>query len=774
MNFARKYTDFILKYKYVVFLTTLLFTGFFTYHAIQVDTINALENMLPEHDPALIEFKKFNEEYGGDFLVMVAIESKQIFSHKMLSTVSEITDEIQKLPHIEDIYSLTNIEDLTSEDGGLTFTPLIEKPIPQDIKKLEAIKTKVQGDPVFNRYLTHPEEPITVLYIRLKNNDDLLKKQGSRNFIIPAVTNILEKHKKQIDFQYYFAGNAPLEYELDLSSQQTQIYSTISIILMMSVILFFLFRHRTGILLLLVTIGIAALWTNGFVNVTGRNLNFVTTMLPSLILIVAVLDCIHIYAIFRKQDQSLAPKERMVYTIDQVLVPCLLTSFTTMIGFSCLMLSDMEVIRDFGMFATFGIFCALFLSLGPYCILLTLIPQRNTKNRHSISPKLTKAAAAIASYNHHNWKASLVIFAFFTFIVGLAVTTLVVEDRPITHYDEDHRIRKSYLFFDEKFSGSTTIDFVIKGPDGSLKNPENLKSIDAFIEEYSGTSDEVSAPLSAILYLKKANQILHDGKPEFYKIPDDQATIAQLFFLLESNDNFSSFINQDYTSMRIHSRIKALGSRVGRISHNRIKAVIPKHIKSPLTAVSTGANVVWMNMEHYITRALIRSFAATLFLVTLIMAVLLRSFKWGLISMIPNVIPVVFNFGLMGVTGATLNLVTLMIASIAIGIAVDDTIHMTVHVKRGIAKGLSMDEALRKTFDEVGIAVITTSVILSLGFFTLTLSNFNPARQFGFFTGVTVLFALLSDLFLLPALLKLFEKSLTKKKKTKEDYALAG
>lgn len=764
MSLLEKYAHFLFRRKYWILSLTVFISIFFAWYAARVKIINALENMLPEHDPELVKFQQFNKDYDGDFILMIAIEADEIFTIPMLETIQSITNEFDKLPHVDQLYSLTNVEELTSENDELQFRKLIPE-IPTNPEDLARLKEKITSDPLYTRYLVHPTKPICTFFLKLKHYDSIQKKQETRDLLVPAVKKILNKHQEKINFTYRLAGNLALEHELDLSSKKTQVYSSISIMIMMSVLLYLLFRHKSGILLLMVNIGLAALWTMGFIGLTGRSLNFITTILPSLILIVAVLDCIHLYAIYLCQDTTLPAQDRMKKTIQDVFLPCFFTSLTTMIGFGCLGFSDMEVTRNFGLFAAFGIFVAFVLTMGPYCILITMLTEKQKKITHTISPLLNKAVSCIVFFNRRYWKWTILFASVLTVFFALGFTRLVVEDRPVTHYPKGHPVREAFEFFDENFNGSTTIDFIVSGKPDSMKDPDNLRMIDHFIQTYSNTQN-VSAPLSIIEYLKKANQALHNNDKKYYKIPEEKKVISQLFFLLEGDDAFNAMVLSDYSSLRIHSRIRALGSRVGRVVYNNVLAVIDSTIHAPLTAIGTGSNVVWMNMGEHITNSLIKSFTGSVCIVTLIMILLVRSIKWGLVSMIPNLVPIVFTFGLMGWLNITLNMVTLMIASIAIGIAVDDTIHLMVHLRRNMAKGHDMNESLELTFQEVGVAVISTSVILSLGFFTLYFSDFIPTKYFGLFTGLTVIFALLCDLILLPACLKLFQRWLVPKKRS--------
>lgn len=743
---ASAYIQFLKNRRALVLLTTLFITLFWGYFAAQIQVLNALGNMLPEKDPDLVRFQKFNDTYGGDFMLMLGFETEDIFAPGFLKVLHEITESLEGLPELESVASLTNANHLTENDGDISFQKFIS-----DHSKTEGLKDKAKSESLFDGYLTHPEKPVTALYAVFKELPSLEDKQSSRDRVILFTKSLTERLQKEYPFEVFFAGHAPIEYELDVSSQNTQVFSTITISIMLAFVLYLLFRHKRGVLLILLVIVVSALWTSGFIVLLGKKLNFVTTLLPSLILIVAVLDGIHIYAVFRKKSLALTREERMAETLEQTFVPCLLTTVTTAIGFGSLMLSQMEVIRDFGLFAVFGILAAFFLSVVPLPLVLLMMKDPKTAQKPRVSPIFAKGLALFQSLYDKHWRIGLSIFVIGILGFGFGLSRLIIEDKPVLHYEPDHVIRKGFDFFDKNFIGSTTIDVVVEGPDEFYKDPRFLKQVDELIGKIEGM-EMVDKSLSIVNYLKRANQ-LFAGLPEEV-LPNSSPLIAQLLLVLEGQDDFTSMVSDERNSLRIHYRVPATGSRIGRMMYDKVEGLIAETIKPPLKAHSTGTNVVWMNMESYITWSLIKSFSVTLVMVSLIMSLFLKSWKWGLFSMIPNVVPVVIVFGLMGWMEVRLNLVTLMIASISIGVAVDDTIHLVLHIRKALKDRQGIDEAVHGAFDKVGVPVITTSLILFFGFMTLTYSEFVPARHFGFFTAITVLVALLSDLILLPALMK--------------------
>ncbi|MBX7149289.1 MMPL family transporter [bacterium] len=762
--FSDKYAAFLFKRKWWVLAITLVITIFFGAHANKVLTINALENMVPEHDADLVRYLEFNKEYGGDFIMMIALEAPEIFTSDMLQRINLLTNDLQKIPQVEEVTSLTNTLEIKSDDSELKFEPLADH-IPSKPEDLERLKNDIRKNPLYTPYIVHPFQPITALYVRLKQSADVKAKQDARDAVVPVVKEIIKKHQALTPFTSHLAGSVTIEYQLDKSARENQVVMTAFMLAMISFVLYYLFRRVSAVLLTLFCIALSSIWTTGLIGFLKLPLNFVTSLLPPLVLMVAVLDCIHIYATFRAQDEDLPIGEKIKRILSHVLIPCLVTGLTTCMGFGALVTSDMSVIRHFGLFAAFGIASALFIALGPLPILLMFLPKVSDSQKEVKLVFLEKAVTFFMDLSRHHWKKNLVFSLVLVLFAFAGFFKIFIETRPPDFYPKNSEIPRDFDFVDEKFNGSTSSDMVIKGPSQIFTDPATLANLEKFLIGTESVT-EASKPLSVIPYIKEVNRKIHDDDPHYYKIPDTKEEISQIYFLLEGNHNFRDLINLDYSSVRIHQQIKAVGTRLGKNVIDRANAIKEKYIKAPLEGHFTGANIVWMNMERYIVQSQIMGFACD-FAITLLLIILLRSIKWGVLSMLPNIFPIIGTFGVMGWVGIPLNMLTTMIASIAIGLAVDDTVHLMMHIRHDTQHGKTMEEAIEVAFKETGPAVISTSLVLSLGFFTLCLTSFAPTRQFGFLGGITFLFALVGELVLLPALLRLLAPYLVKNKEFK-------
>jgi predicted RND superfamily exporter protein len=439
------------------------------------------------------------------------------------------------------------------------------------------------------------------------------------------------------------------------------------------------------------------------------------------------------------------------------------TGLTTVIGFGSLITSDMQVIRHFGLFTAFGIAAALFIAIAPLPLLLTMLPQPKKAAEESFSPFLVRAVRFFTDSAVRGWKRNLALALALLIICIAGIPKIFIETKPVDFYPRGTDVPREFYFFDAKFNGSTTMDLVVNGPPGSFAEPQVLAQVDHMRAAAEQKFDDGGALLSVVDYLKKANQALHDGDPAHFAIPPTREAVEQIYLLLSGNEHFSDLITPDFSSIRMHQQVKAVGSRNGKRIMATANQIREKHLGPPFESYFAGSNVVWMNMEHYIVRAQLAGLSGTV-LITLLLIFLLRSVKWGLISMIPNIFPIIGIFGVMGWFGVPLNMLTTTIASIAIGLAVDDTVHLMLHIRADTARGMGIDDAIRAAFAKTGPAVVSTSCVLALGFWTLCSTAFIPTRQFGALGGLTFVFGMIGELVLLPAVLKLLTPWLTRER----------
>ena len=745
--------SFILRYQKIIFIVSALLTALLFWGALQVKTVNTLENMLPQDDPDLVTYQNFIKEFENDYTYLLVLEPQILFNADFLNTLHEITQSLQKLPHVDKVHALPQAQNMVAKDGMLSMEDLFEYPLTEETTL--TFKSKALKNPFLLKYIIHPSKKLTSIFVILKPQTNSLLKQEAREQTWRDIQNILEQANKKVPFKTHFAGQATFEQALSQSTRHAQVWGTAIILIIVCVVFDFLFRSIPGVLLCLGLVGSSFVWFLGTIGFLGKPLNFVTAMLPPLILMVSVLDFIHVYSLFIHQPPNFSPQEKLAHSLNKFIKPGFLTMVTSGIGFGSLATSSMEATRHFGLFAVIGIVMAFILTVGPFSLLVMHFGS-SLKTKEPASPWISKAVSLLAGLSRDHWKPVLILALLVLGITIFKIPQLTIETKPIRFYPPDSSLRQDVKLIDRSFGGTTTIDLIVKGEPGSMKNPETLKEIEIFAKE-TQKINYAGYPLSAIDFLKKGNRVLHDNNPDFFGIPSTTQEVETLFSFLEKDPYFKRLASPDYSTLRLNALVEAQGTQEGKQMLKEVKELAAKTLRAPLALTVTGANIVWMNMEKMIANSLITSFTTSFILITVIMALVFRSWKLGLVAMIPNVFPILVTLGIMGWMHIPLNMVTLMIASLALGLAIDDTIHLVMELKEEI-HSLSLKEAIANTFKNLGPAVVSTSAVLSLSFWALCVSDFLPTYYFGLLSGVTILTGLAAELVLFPACLICFKK----------------
>lgn len=755
MKIVQRYTHGLFKYRWIILLISLGLTLFFAFQLRHLSTLNSVEALLPEHDPALQEFKKFNHLFGGDFILMGTFETSALFSPEFLAELKGMTEELEKISDVDHVVTLANMIIPVDNNGTLESRQWLEK-LPQTPQEALALQKQIEAEP-FVRSLVSEDATSTAFYITLKNQKNLEDKRDARTRVMNTVPRLLKIHQHTLPFQFRLAGHVALEEGLDVEAQKMQTVSSLIILGMVSLIFYFLFRRISGVLFCLGLVGTSFIWLMGLTALLHEPLNFATSILPPLILVIAVLDCIHVYALFRSQPLHLPAEKKVQNTLEHFFVPGVLTFLTTSIGFASLASSDMAVIRHFGFFAVAGITFAFLLTMGPFAIVLTWLPEAKAGTPHKINPWLTRMVDGLVHLNRRHWRAPLIISCILFVFCSLGAKSLMVETKPIRFFPPNSTLRQDIESIDQKFGGTTTVDILLEGEPGTFDEPENWQTAEKISQGISHVR-YLSPPLTLVDRIKQVNQMLHSNDPAFGMIPSTRQELAEVFLILESDPGFSRLLTGDHATLRINSRIQTVGTREGKQVSQDLKTLLAQTLPASLHSTITGTNVVWMNMEDYIVHSLLSSFLTSFVAICVLMAFVFRSWKMGLVSMIPNVLPILGILGLMGWLGIPLNMVTMAIASIALGLAVDDTVHVMVELQKEMKTTRDISVGLEKTFHHLGLPIISTSTILALGFWALCFCDFVPTFQFGLLSGLTILMGLLAELLLFPAVLKALGK----------------
>ena len=592
------------------------------------------------------------------------------------------------------------------------------------------------------------------------------------------IKKITEKPDYQ-HFEIYFTGNAPMmEFAMNNMKQASKL--TLAMVLIVVGLLWFLFHSLSAVIWPLVVIAGSGFWTIGaasWLDVTMSNMVSLTFML---ILAVGIADCVHVlsaYILFRREQ--LPHREAMAKAYRKTGLPIFLTSITTMAGMAALVISDIPQIAVFGMMSALGVGMAFVLTVFVLPVLLDIWHPYNDKKVEKIQQKKTKhwlqpLLDRIPEFVHRRYRtivlAYLGIFALFLF--GASQTKVDSNFAELTK--EGSTIRVTYELVDQKMMGGQNMEIMLDvGKADGLKDPNVLRVIDQLQRHVeSSYSQYVVKTFSLSDFVKDTNKAMHADDPAYKVIPDDARLTAQLIYLFDNAnpEDRRNLVSDDYSKTHVTIQLRNAGSYEYTAFFEDVQRDIDQFfgpLKSTYPELNvhvTGTLALMMELIDHISWTQIKSFSFALLIITLLMMITLGSKQAGLISMVPNLLPAFFTFGLMGLIGMPLDTDTLIIAPLIIGIAVDDTIHFIAHYRDAWYQHGDIDKALHSTIKEVGQAVTFTTLILGIGFSTLAFSDYLGLAKTGIFGSMAIFVALTSDLLLLPALIKWIKPDLGRKK----------
>ena len=752
----------------------IIITGYFIYYLVHIgiSVDNSTERWFVKGDKTLEDYDKFRDIFGSDYFIVVSLEAENIYTNDFLKKIRELKDKIEELPNIEGVDTPLNAVDIKGTVEGLEVNEFITK-LPASKKKLNDFKNRISTNHIYlNNFVSSDGKAASIL-IWLERI--LAQDSHKRTIFFKDLNNILEKTLKG-KFKYYLAGGLLEDDEIDKYTASDFIKFMPGTVLALILILLIIFRSFLRIVLPILVVGTSVTWTLAILTLLNFPMNIVTFIIPILLLVIGVASSIHLLSHFNQEQLlsnekilspsplPLSPKgeggridqnnNALVKTLKKVSKPIILTCITTAIGFLSLTVSKIEPIKELGYFACIGIIICMFLTFIIITPCLKILkPPKFNYNTDIINKVLNK----ISQQNIKAKKLVLIIFGSIFVIIGVAILFINVETHVLKMFPDDSRISKAFHFINEKFSGANSFEVVLYGDEDDFKEPANLKKIEA-IQAFLKKQDLVANTFSIVDYIKLINKELNEGNPKYFKLPKTRNLVSQelLLYELSEDKTLEKYIDSGFSVARINVRVKEAGSK----QYHMLRTKLEDHLNNNLSNITynlTGMIIFFAVLDKYIIDSQVQSFSLALGIIIIIMF-LIFGLKVGLVSILPNIFPIALLFGCMGLFRINLDAATVLLASIAIGISVDDTIHYISHHKRNFKKTRSSEKAVQASLFDVGKAMVVTTIVLSCGFIVMTISDLNPYFYFGLLSAITMVGALVADLFLCPSLFLAFKK----------------
>lgn len=750
-------TDAILRFRIPILAALVGLSIFFAWQWRDLLFEVSPEGMRLSDHPDTRYYESHVMRFGSDQIIVLVVESENIFRPEVLAKIDFLTREIETCKAVNGVVSITSVEDIRGGDLGLEVAP-VTAAIPGDAVGVEMLRGRLLENPIFIDNLFARDGTMAAIVVTV---EAALDHAHDRKMLVARLQELIDEHAGD-GLRIYMAGYPVIKTVLPdlLVSDQRRFIPFI--LLLISVVLFISFRTLRGILLPGITVFTAILWTMGLLVVTGRRIEIITNVLPPLVQVIGLAAAIHILTHFNEEYSRCGDKkEALARTLRYIILPCFLTSFTTAVGFGSLMVNRIDAIRDFGAFAAFGVMAAFIVAITFVPILLHYLgPPAGTVKSRIETGAMSAVLQRIGDFNlHHRW-AAVIGCGILMALAAVGVGRLKVETTLIKYLKPDNPLAVSVEQIEGHLAGTSSLDVVFEASEeGGIKSPEVLAEIEQ-VQAFLESIPEVTKTVSIVDFLKRMNQAMHDGDAAAYRIPESHEAVSQyllLFSMSGDEEDLERYVTYDYSAATISARLLTVSSS----RMEQVIAGIREHLaagdSSSATVKLTGVALLVTETIDAIVRGQLQSLGVALILISILMVVFFRSIKLGLISMIPNVIPIFLTLGVMGLWGIPINTATAIISCVAIGIAVDDTIHFLSRFRSEFEIDGDYVGSMYRSLKGVGRAMVFTSLVNTGGFLVLLLSNFKPIIYFGILMGLTMMSALIGDLVVLPVCLLVFK-----------------
>ena len=727
----------------------LLFLG---YSSSKLEFDYDFEKFFPQENNDLAFYEDYREKFenDNDFILLGFANEGGVFEQEFLEKIESFTVKLRTLPHLREVVSPLEMSYFELSPGGMGFkkSPIFHV---DDPEQYAADRERLENsiEPVAEMVNLENNSLIVVI-----KNKQLINKEDSDELATALQDLIDEEGFKEIHVMGKIMGQQ--EY-IAVMKVEFLTFASISIFVLI-VFLIIAYRALWGILIPLATVLLAVIGSLGFMQLSGTPLNMMTTLLPVIMLVVGMSDVVHLVSKYLEEIRYGRTKTVAIKNmLKKVGVATLLTSLTTALGFVTLVGVGMEPIQDFGIFTAVGVILAFVLSILfiPSIFLNIKKPKitDSTKVQNAWERGLGKFFIRLC----RNQKTVLVAYTILTIICILGASRIQFDYFLMQDLGEDQPLMQDLRYFQKQFGGIRPFEMAIIPAEGKELTDFDVIRETEKLEQYLDNEYGVNQMISPTVPFKFANKTLRNGRDEYYKIPENEKRFDYLkrqMEKLESREEFQQIVSADKRVGRVFGRMIDPGSRKMLQLNDSLAVFYQNNIDSSVLSYKlTGTPVIIDEAGRHVSENIVIGLLFAFLLIGISMAVLFKSIKMGLISLVPNMFPILLTAGYISFAGIDLNMSTAIVFTIAFGIAVDDTIHFLSRYRQEMGHGRTNLFALRRTFISTGKAIIITSIILLGGFGSLIFSNFLSTFYIGLFVSMTLVFAVVTDLTLLPMML---------------------
>jgi hypothetical protein len=761
---SARIADLVWRFRYP--FCAVIVVGFFVFlpktNFTEID--NDISMWISDDDPVYQTYVRFREEFGGQRTLIVALESDRLFSRESLDFIRRVTDDIRRVELVQRVDSLSSANIVhalpfdklraghTDDEGGIEVQPLLDDRLDSD-DAIEQVRTRALGDPLIRGDLVSNDGRVTAVVVTFDEDriDDV------RAGVIEKVHAIIDPRLPPGMTAYY---NGSLEISETYNRVTIENTRTLlpPLIALTVLAIYAMFRSWRRTAVIVVSMLVSVVWTMGLFVTMGFTYNVLASMLPALVMILAIADDVHIVQHFGHELRETGSRERSFKSsVQHLFVPLLGASGTTALGLLSLATSDVVAVRAFGIGSAVGVMVDFVMSLVFVPTLLTLV-----REEHDPPPQerwLMEPMRRVAWFSMRNAKAVAAVAAVAVAVASAGITRLRVDTNHINFFSEDHPLHRSADVIDNQLAGIYSFNILLEGPPDSMKSPDALRRMERLGDELEKLP-YVTKVVSVADYVKRINRELNGGEPSAAVIPPSADAVAQELFLFGLSDDgrveLERFVASDFSRAQISVKLASMSSDLVFEQINIAEALAAKAFAgSGLTPTVTGSGRIFATLDHYLVVSQLSSFATAFLTVFAVIFIVFRSARFGVLAIIANALPVCAVLGIMGWLNISLNVATVMVASVALGIVDDDTIHFIGRYRREAAAGVGTAAAIEAATMHEGRASLTTAIINSLGYAIMMFSSYRPTAWFGGLLALTMAVAFIAEVFVVPAVIML-------------------
>ena len=775
-GFWAKTANIILRNRILILLLIVAVTIFLAMQWDKMRFSSSQANLLPDHHPVNIKYQSFLKTFGEEGNVMVlAVKDSSLFTPEKFNRWNKLSKQLDAFPEVDFVLSTDNLKELVKDTTKQEFTlqPFIKKK-PTTKREIDSLSAHLFNDLPFYEDLIYNKQTKTIRTI-VYLDKDIVNTSARKDFILEDLSGLVKVFEEETGLDVHVSG---MPYIRTMNSQSIidEIGKFILAALgVTSLIFFFFFRSFRATIISMCVVIIGVMWSFGILGLLQYEITVLTALIPPLIIVIGIPNCIFL---INKYQQEVKKHGNQALSLQRVISKIgnatLMTNITTASGFATFIITDSQLLKEFGIVASINIIGIFILSLLIIPIVYSFMSLPKTKHLKHLNKRWIDTFV--------NWMETIVrekrISVYVVSIVLLVVSIIGIyqidiSGSPIEDMPKNAEFFKDIRFFEEEFDGIMPVEIVVdtKRKKGVLK-PATLKKIED-LSQVVHEIPELSRPVSVVDLVKYSKQAFYNGIPKYYQLPTSQENTFIMDIARKSSNNgnlLKSFVDSTGQIARITTYMKDVKTIRMEAIEGKLQENIDKIFPADRFEVyMTGSALIFLKGTKYLVNNLVMSLALAIALIALFMAYLFRSFKMIIISLIPNLLPLVITAGLMGFVGVPIKPSTILVFSIAFGISVDDTIHFLAKYRQELtANHWRIKKSVYAALRETGVSMFYTSIVLFFGFSVFIISSFGGTVALGALVSATLLFAMLANLILLPSLLLSLERNIANKQVLKK------